>query len=182
VSHSPDHLINCSPAPHLASSASAGGKMRVLIVDDDSELANLLKMSLQFGFYEKGKRLARSGRRLTEGLEVEHVSDTAEALKKLAAAPDRIDLIFTDIHSGSMDGYEFMEACRARHRDKYGEIIIVTERGNKEEVKRGILAGAKDYVLKPFTPQELMEHVFDAWSEPSERATPRKHRDHPEAR
>jgi len=139
--------------------------MRVLIVDEDVQLAHLLKLSLQFGFYEKAKHLAREGRELNDSLEVEQISDTTEALQYLADAQERVDLIFTDIHSGTMDGYAFMEACREKYRKKYGDIIVVTDRGNKTEVKRGILAGAKDYILKPFTPTEFMEHVFEAWHE-----------------
>ncbi len=137
--------------------------MRVLIVDDDRELSQLLKLSLQVGFYEKAKRLAREGREVTESLEVEQFVDRAAALAHLAATPQRIDLIFTDIQTASEDGCAFLEECRSRHRDKYGAIIVLADRGHQAEIKRGLQAGAKDYLIKPFGPEELMEHVFAAW-------------------
>lgn len=138
--------------------------MKVLIVDDDTELSHLLKLSLQVGFYEKAKQLARDRQELTECLEVEQFRDPQAALEYLKTTQDPIDLIFTEIDSPGMDGYAFMEICRRKYRDKYGDIIVVTARGQKQDIKRGILAGAKDYILKPFEPEELMEHLFQAWS------------------
>jgi len=61
-----------------------------------------------------------------------------QAMQRLAEAAEPVDLIFTDIHSSRMDGFAFMETCRERYRDKYGDIIIVTDRENKEEIQRGI--------------------------------------------
>lgn len=136
--------------------------MKVLIVDEDSEFAGLLKISLQFGFYAMAKQLARQGRPLTESLEVEQAGDAAQALRYLDASERRVDVIFTEIRAGGREGFDFMEACRARYRNRYGDMIVVTDRENRNEIKRGLRAGAKDCLLKPFTPQELMECVFGA--------------------
>jgi DNA-binding response OmpR family regulator len=140
--------------------------MRVLIVDPDARLARLLKVGLQVGFYEKAKRLARDGQGLTDGLEVEQVGDPAAALGILAGAVPRVDLIFVDLRPEVGNWLDFLETCRRDHRDRYGEIIVVADRGSEAAAREGLAAGAKGVLPKPFTPDELVEHVFAAWREP----------------
>jgi two-component system chemotaxis response regulator CheY len=137
--------------------------MKVVIVDDDAELAHLLKLSLQVGFYAKAKALAREHLQLTDCLEVEQFSDAPTALQYLRNVSESVDLIFLEINAPGMDGFEFIKTCRSECSGKYGEIVVVTDRGHKQDIKEALLAGAKDYILKPFEPEELMEHVFHAW-------------------
>jgi CheY-like chemotaxis protein len=143
--------------------------MKVLIVDDDTELSHLLKLSLQVGFYEKAKHLVREGQALTDCLEVEQFREAKGALEYLQTTSEHIDLIFSELDIPGMDGYAFLDICRKKYRDKYDDIIIVTERGHKQDVKKAIMAGASDYILKPFEPEELTEHVFQAWNKRTQR-------------
>jgi len=108
--------------------ATAGNDMRVLIVADDAALADLIKLSLRCGFYEKGKRLARTGGRITDGLEVEHVLRPEDALRFLAETSEHVDVILADLQADPRDGLGFLETCRGQYRDKYGEIIALAER------------------------------------------------------
>jgi CheY-like chemotaxis protein len=142
--------------------------MRVLIVDPDVELARLLKVGLQFGFYAKAKRLARARQRLAESLDVEQVADPAAALSILAAATaaTRVDLIFVDLPLGRAQDHAFLRACQ-RQRDRYGEIIVITDASHEAEVGPALAAGATGHLLKPFRPEQVVEHVFEAWREPN---------------
>lgn len=137
--------------------------MRVMIVDEDQELSRLLRLSLCVGFYEKAKHLAREGKKITEGLEVSEFTDPAKALAHLAQETEIVDLIFADTFSGGEAASGFLETCRNQYRSKYRDIILVTDPKNQPGIRRGLLAGAKDYILKPFKPEELMAHVFQAW-------------------
>lgn len=140
--------------------------MRVLIVDPDTRLARLLKVGLQVGFYEKAKHLARDRQDLTEGLEVEQVGDPTSALSLLAVPGPRVDLIFTDLGPDLPVGLSFLETLRRDHRGRYGGVIVITDRGNEDAARRALDAGAQGVLFKPFTPDEVVEHVFTAWRGP----------------
>jgi|GEM_PF-4831617 len=144
--------------------------MKVIIVDDDLELGNLLKVALQVGFYAKAKALARNHQKLTDSLDVHLFSDQGAAFQYLEQAPDRVDLIFTEVNTLGMHDFEFIRACRNQIPEKFGEIIVVTDRDDKQDIKAALQAGAKDYILKPFEPEDLMEHVFHAWNQPGSTA------------
>ncbi|MCK5218725.1 response regulator [bacterium] len=137
--------------------------MKVIIMDEE-KISDLLKLSLQVGFYAKAKSLAREGLPVTESLEVERFTNSQKALRFLEAGSERVDLIFVEICLPGMDSCEFIETCRLNYRDKYGEIIAVAGRERQEDIDRGMRAGAKKYLLKPFKPEDLMEYVFNNWS------------------
>ncbi len=137
--------------------------MRVLIVADDAALADLIKLSLRCGFYEKGKRLARTGGRITDGLEVEHVLRPEDALRFLAETSEHVDVILADLQADPRDGLGFLETCRGQYRDKYGEIIALAERRRVPDAQSCLEAGVKEFIFKPFTPQELTAHVLANW-------------------
>lgn len=137
--------------------------MRVMIVDEDQELSRLLRLSLCVGFYEKAKHLAREGKKVTESLEVAEFTDQAKALDYLAQETATVDLIFADVYSGKVEGTDFLGTCREKYREKYRDIILVMDPKYQAEIKRGLQAGAKDCILKPFKPEALLAHVFHAW-------------------
>ena len=111
---------------------------RILIVEDDTDMATGLQDNLQF-----------------EGFEVD-VADSAEsALRRLAAQP--ADLILLDIMLPGMDGFAL---CRQlRQAGCSVPIIMLTARGQEVDVIRGLELGADDYVVKPFSPRELVARV-----------------------
>ena len=137
--------------------------MRVVIVDDDKELADLLKTALQLAFYEKAKQLAKGQKQITESLDVVHFGDQKEALRFLSADGNYIDLIFVEINSPGLNGFDFIHLCQERYKNHFGEVIVVTDRSEKKSVKQGLEAGATDYILKPFGPNDLKSHIFNAW-------------------
>lgn len=137
--------------------------MRVIIIDDDKEMADLLKTALQLAFYEKAKSLAKGQQQVTHSLDVIHFGDQKEALRFLSIDSGYIDLIFIEVNSPGLSGFDFIQLCHEKHRSCFGDIVVVTDRCDKEAVKQGGNAGARDYILKPFAPGDLKVHIFNAW-------------------
>ncbi|SRR5260221_12119 len=107
----------------------------VLIVEDDSTLLRGLKDNFEQEGYRV--RTARDGR---EGLD-----------GALASPPD---LVLLDIMLPKVNGYEICRAVRAQKLDM--PIIMLTAKGQEEDIVRGLELGADDYVTKPFSIRELL--------------------------
>lgn len=138
--------------------------MRVIIIDDDKELAGLLKQTLQMAFYEKAKALAKGQHPITDSLEVDLFDDQKTALTHVQDDKGFIDLIFLELFTPGFQDCTFLRVCQEKFDSKYGEIIVVSDKGHKADVKEAIICGAYDYVLKPFGPEEIKEFVFNAWN------------------
>lgn len=69
------------------------------------------------------------------------------------------DLVISDWMMPGMDGLEFCEAFRALPRDRYGYFILLTSRGEKEDVTRAFDAGADDFLTKPVNQHELSVRI-----------------------
>lgn len=78
------------------------------------------------------------------------------------------DLILLDIMLPKIDGYEVCRAARARAVDV--PIIMLTARGQEEDIVRGLNSGADDYVTKPFSIRELTARVNAFFAPPEFRA------------
>jgi two-component system response regulator MprA len=115
----------------------AGHRTRVLVVEDDPDIAGALALELGHAGYE-----AR----------VE--SDGAGALRTAAGWPAQ--LVVLDLGLPSMDG---IEVCRRLHTSSRIPILVLTARGEVEDRVRGLDAGADDYLTKPFSLAELMARV-----------------------
>jgi len=119
-------------------------EIRALIVDDSSVMRKIVERSLrQAGLDPLVVHEAGSG---TEGLEV---------LK------DRtVDLILSDINMPSMDGLEFVRQIRAQNLAPGVPVVMITTESSEEHVKQAILAGARGYIRKPFTAEQVKERVL----------------------
>ena len=112
-------------------------KGRVLIVDDDSSLAEMLSIVLR-----------------NEGLDVSHVADGSSAMSAFRSV--RPDLVLLDVMLPGMDG---MEVCRRIRAESGVAIVMLTARTDTLDVVVGLESGADDYVVKPFKPQELIARI-----------------------
>jgi DNA-binding response OmpR family regulator len=113
--------------------------MRALLVDDDHELARLLRDYLG-----------------SHDVSLEHVADGQGALDRLAAAGDLPDIVLLDLMLPGIDG---LEVCR-RVRAAYDiPIVMLTARGEDADRVAGLDLGADDYVPKPFNPRELLARM-----------------------
>ena len=112
---------------------------RVLVVDDHADMREYLI------------------RILSEQVQVEAVADGVTAL---AAAREQVpDLILSDVMMPGLDGFELLEALRADPRTREIPIILLSARAGEEAIVVGLEAGADDYLIKPFSAQELVSRV-----------------------
>jgi two-component system phosphate regulon response regulator OmpR len=110
---------------------------RILVIDDDTRLRNLL------------------GKFLTEHQFIVHLAkDTQEA--KLILATENFDLLIVDVMLPQQTGFEF--TCEIR-KTLQTPIIILTARQDQEDRITGLEAGADDYLPKPFEPKELLLRI-----------------------
>jgi DNA-binding response OmpR family regulator len=113
-------------------------KARLLIVEDERALARGLTDVF-----------------LSEGFEVRTAADGDAGLD--AALSDRPDVILLDVMLPGMNGFEICRAVRERGIDV--PILMLTAKGQEEDVVRGLNLGADDYVTKPFRVNELVARV-----------------------
>ncbi|HZT92620.1 MAG TPA: response regulator transcription factor [Gaiellaceae bacterium] len=112
-------------------------RLRVLVVDDDDDIRQLLRELLQ-----------------RAGYDVDEASDGRTALRRLFESPPA--LVILDVSMPEMDGYQTLE----RIRDLSDvPVIMLTARTQELEKVRGLSSGADDYVAKPFGRQELLARV-----------------------
>ncbi len=108
--------------------------MKALIVDDDRVLADVLSFTLR-----------------REGFQVIQAHDGKEALERWAQ--DRPDLIVLDVNLPKLDGFT---VCREIRREGDTPILLLTVRGEEDDIVHGLELGADDYVTKPFSPRQLV--------------------------
>ena len=117
--------------------------MRILAVDDDELIRELLQATLEAHGYSE-VTLAESGE---------------DALRKIAAAGTPFDSFMFDIQMPGMDGIDLTRQVRdmAEYRD--APIVMITAMNQKDYIDRAFLAGATDYVTKPFDTTELITRI-----------------------
>jgi DNA-binding response OmpR family regulator len=110
---------------------------RVLVIEDDEEIADVLRRSLR-----------------AEGYEVRAAGDGVEALDVAAAYMP--DLVVLDLGLPRLDG---VEVCRRLRADGDVPILILTARAETEDRVAGLDSGADDYLVKPFERKELLARI-----------------------
>lgn len=118
--------------------------IRALIVDDSSVMRKIVERSLR-----------QAGLGLAQVLEA---GNGAEALAAVEA--NKVDLILCDINMPVMDGLEFVKQLARVENAKGVPVVMITTEGSEGHVVRAISAGAKGYLRKPFTPEQVKEHVL----------------------
>jgi two-component system chemotaxis response regulator CheY len=119
-------------------------EIRALIVDDSSVMRKIVERSLrQAGLIPLVVLEAGSG---TEGLDLLKVN--------------QVHLILPDINMPSMDGLEFLRQIEAQNLAPGVPVVMITTESSEEHVKQAILSGAKGYIRKPFTAEQVKERVL----------------------
>lgn len=111
--------------------------MKALVADDDRVLADLVAFSLR-----------------REGFEVILAHDGEAALRRWAE--ELPDLMLLDLNMPKFDGFA---VCRRVREQADTPIILLTVRGEEDDIVRGLELGADDYVVKPFSPRQLVARV-----------------------
>jgi two-component system response regulator CpxR len=114
------------------------GNARILVIDDDAELASLL-----------GEFLRR------EGFDVTFAHDGDKGLAAALATPAR-DLVVLDVMLPGMDGFSVLRKLREKSRVP---VLMLTARGEDVDRIIGLELGADDYLPKPFNPRELAARI-----------------------
>jgi len=116
-------------------------KTRILIVDDQGELRKLVRMTLEYADYELHE--AENGARALELLEVV-----------------RPGLVVLDVMMpGGLDGFQVCEIIKSRPETRKTRVLMLSARGQKTDLEQGQRAGADAYLVKPFSPLELIDKV-----------------------
>lgn len=120
-------------------------KVSVLVVDDASFIRDLVKKCLRNYF---------------PGIKIEDAINGRKAQALLAR--ESFDLVLCDWEMPEMSGLELLTWCRSQEAMKAMPFIMVTSRGDKENVVQAIQAGVSGYVSKPFTNEQLLTKVKQA--------------------
>ncbi len=125
------------PHPGETGATMTGVKGRVLVVDDDTALAEMLGIVLR-----------------TEGFEPVFCADGAKALAVFRET--KPDLVLLDLMLPGRDG---IDVCRSIRAESGVPIVMLTAKTDTVDVVLGLESGADDYVVKPFKPKELVARV-----------------------
>lgn len=118
--------------------------LRTLIIDDSSVMRKIVERSLR-----------QAGLELSE---VKEASNGAEALTVLSKSA--VDLILCDVNMPVMDGLEFVRRLRDVENAKGVPVVMITTEGGETHVVQALSAGARGYIRKPFTPDQVKQHVL----------------------
>jgi CheY-like chemotaxis protein len=116
------------------------GAGRVLVVDDDDVIRQLITVNLEL-----------------EGFEVIPAVDGQDALDKVKDAQP--DVVTLDVMMPRVDGWEAAERLRADPETAHIKVILLSARAQESDIQRGERIGVDAYLTKPFDPDELIDVV-----------------------
>jgi len=123
--------------------------IKVLIVDDSSVMRKIVERSLR-----------------QAGLNLAQVVEAGNGMEALAALQGgKVDLILCDINMPVMDGLEFVKQLSSVENGKGVPVVMITTEGSEGHVVQALSAGARGYIRKPFTPDQVKEHVLGILTE-----------------
>lgn len=120
--------------------ASSGDSTRVLVADDDRDIRDLVAFKLG-----------------QAGYEVETVEDGVRALAQARSTPP--SLVVLDVMMPGLSGMDVARQLRADPQTASVPIIMLTAKAQEADVESGFAVGVDDYVIKPFSPRELLSRV-----------------------
>ena len=115
-------------------------KTRIVVADDDRDILDLVVFKLT-----------------QAGYDVVAVTDGVGALAAIEADPPRLAIL--DVMMPGLSGIDVLRKVRANEATKDLDIILLTARSRDSDVDAGYASGANDYVIKPFSPRELLHRV-----------------------
>ena len=113
---------------------------KILIAEDERDIRDLITFTLRFAGYD-----------------VIAASNGEEAYN--LTRQEIPDLILLDVRMPKMTGYEACKALKAEQSTRNIPVVFLSAKGQEAEVKAGMEAGAVEYILKPFSPDQLTEKV-----------------------
>jgi len=118
--------------------------MKLLVVDDSSVIRKVIKAAID----------------MLE-MEMDEAEDGAEALEKLSQSYKEIDLVLLDWNMPGMNGYDALLEIKSDSKYKDIPVMMVTTEGQQSNIIAAIRAGANNYLVKPFTVEELRAKITE---------------------
>lgn len=116
-------------------------KKRILVVEDHAEIRKLIRMTLEFDYYEIH--------------EASNAAEAIDAIKRLYP-----QLLLLDITMpGGMNGLDLCRLIKSDPSLGSPQVVMLTARGRAQDIQEGLDAGADAYLLKPFSARELIVSV-----------------------
>lgn len=116
------------------------GSKRIIIVDDDRDLREMLRMRMQLAGFEV--RVAANGLRLISSLRL-----------------DRPDLILLDVMMSWIDGFELCQALKQNPDLAQIPVFFISALASKKDIERGMACGADRYLTKPLDLDQLIKDI-----------------------
>ena len=113
---------------------------KIVIAEDEPDIRELIAFTLRFAGYE-----VITGSNGEEGYEL--------------TRKERPDLAMFDVRMPKMTGYDACKKIKADQDIAHIPVIFLSAKGQENEIEQGLAAGAEEYLLKPFAPDQLTERV-----------------------
>lgn len=113
---------------------------KILIAEDERDIRDLITFTLRFA-----------------GHEVIPTANGEEAYQ--TAIKVLPDIILMDVRMPRMTGYEACEQLKANESTRNIPVVFLSAKGQESEVRTGLDVGAEEYILKPFSPDQLTERI-----------------------
>jgi DNA-binding response OmpR family regulator len=115
---------------------------KILIAEDERDIRDLITFTLKFAGYE-----------------VVTAVNGEDAVQKAKAEQPKPDLIMMDVRMPRMTGYEACKMMKLETDLQDIPVVFLSAKGQESEVQTGLDAGAEEYILKPFSPDQLTDRV-----------------------
>jgi two-component system, chemotaxis family, chemotaxis protein CheY len=123
--------------------------VKALIVDDSAMMRKVVERALR-----------QAGVNLTEVIQANNGVEALAMLREAASSNSEFNLIFSDINMPVMDGLEFIEQRKQEGLAPGVPVVMITTEGSSPMVMRALAAGAKGYICKPFTTDQVKACVL----------------------
>lgn len=135
------YCVNMARRPAVKRELVAGRNPKVLVIDDDPDICNLLQMYLKL-----------------EGFETRTAGNREEIIAALRS-PSLPDLVLLDVWLPKVNGFDVLAKIRQHPALKELPVIMLTAEANRDAVLKGIAGGADGYITKPFEIHPLVKAV-----------------------
>jgi len=113
---------------------------KIVIAEDEPDIRELIAFTLRFAGYE-----VITGNNGEEGYQL--------------TKSERPDLVMLDVRMPKLTGYEACKRIKAESELANIPVIFLSAKGQENEIEQGLAAGAEEYLLKPFAPDQLVDRV-----------------------
>lgn len=113
---------------------------KIVLVEDEAQIARIVEIKLK-----------------NKGYEVAHAVDGGAGLEMIQR--ERPDLVLLDVMMPVMDGYTLLRTLRADPELAKIPVVMLSAKGQERDILQGLEGGAVDYIVKPFSPSELVARV-----------------------